>query len=453
MTETNRVTLHPRSVGALPIPAHGYYRTWDTVKEGLHVVVTSRGARVYRVRYRLPDNRRVDYVIGSVEDVGLAKAREKAEQVTEDAKTAKPGQDPQRVKVRARKDESFGMLADRCLDSLPLRPNTKRQWTGILKNHLRPRFGALKPADIERKAIREFIGTLGRKKPVLAARAYELMRRVFSWGVKQDAITGSPFVGLEKPEMVAHADAHERERTLNRAEVYSLFRVLQDSRFTEGGFDLYIRLLFETAVRRDEMLKAAWSEVDFGAGFFTVSQLRYKSKRPHQVPLSTAAVAALRVLQKREREKAALGETRELIRQAKRAGEKTDTLDDREAIQQKRLRELEASDYVFPGTDAKKARVSPQRAFEDLRKRVGFKDWTLHDIRRTVATELDRMGVAPNIREAILGHAPDKLTRTYSKHVPLLEMRQALQKWSERLEEIITTAPTVATFEAKEASA
>jgi integrase len=448
-----RTTFHPRTVGSLPLPASGRICHWDAGSKGLFVRATSNGSRTYKVRYRTPDGRKVDYTIGPVEDVSLGNARKKAGEVRDEAKTAKPGQDPQRVKVRARKDESFGSLADRCLEALPLRPNTKRQWTGILKNHLRPRFGALKPAEIERKAIREFIGTLGKKKPVLAARAYELMRRIFSWGVKQDAIVGSPFVGLEKPEMVAHADAHERERTLNRAEIYSLFQALQKERFTEGCFDLYIRLLFETAVRRDEMLKASWSEVDFAAGFFTVSQLRYKSKRPHQVPLSTTALAGLRVLQKREREKAALAATRESIREARRAGDNTDALDGREAIQQKRLKALEASDHVFPGTDAKKARVSPQRAFEDLRRHVGFKDWTLHDIRRTVATELDRMGVAPNIREAILGHAPDKLTRTYSKHVPLLEMRQALQKWSDRLEEIIATAPAVATFQAQEASA
>ena len=394
----------------------------------------------------------MDFTIGSVEDVSLGNARKKAAEVRDEAKTARPGLDPQaeKVRARARVDVTFGVLADRCMAALSLRPNTERQWKGIIKNHLIPKFGNMGPGAIERKTIREFIRTLGQNKPVLAARAFEVMRRVFSWGVAEEEIHGSPFVGLKKPERVMAADSRERERTLNRAEIHSIFQALQDPRFSSNGFDLYIRLLFETAVRRDEMLKATWSEVDFAAGFFTVGQLRYKSKRPHQVPLTKSAVTALKALKGRAGERAALAAIRGRLQDAN--ADDRPGLEVKEAILVTRIPKAEASDYVFPGPNAANPRVSPQRAFEDLRRRAGFVDWTLHDIRRTVATELDRLGVAPQIREAILGHAPDKLTRTYSRHVPLLEMKKALESWSERLDALIKEAPSIHSFPEKAAS-
>lgn len=443
MGKTEKTTLHPRTVGAIPIPPSGYTRTWDSVAQGLHVVATSRGARVFRVRYRLPDNRRVDFVLGNVEDVSLAKARERARELIEESRVAKTGEDPQRMKVRerSRTEATFEAVANQCLDSLSLRPTTARQWRGLVANHLVPRFGKLKPEDIERRDIRAFVETLGKSTPVLAARVFEVMRRIYSWGVEHEVLRGTPFVGLRKPAKVQEADNLERDRYLNRAEIHAVFAALTHPGSKMGGFDLYIRLLFETAVRRDEMLKATWKEVDLDAGFFTVATVRYKSKKPHQVPLTKAAVAALTAIRNQDHAKAVLA----AIRAEKAIADETrrEVLEHEEALLVARMKEVARSPYVFPGPDASKPRTSVQRAFERLRRRVGFDDWTIHDLRRTVATELDRLGVAPNIREAILGHAPDKLTRTYSKHVPLLEMRAALEKWSGELQSIIDTPPSV----------
>ncbi len=443
------VTLHHKNVGNLKQPVKGRIRHWDDAMPGLHVLATPTDL-IYKARFQRPNGTKIDFRIGRVEDWSLSAARDKADKVIKAAKSAEPGDDPQFKKLKAKtKDETFGVLARACLESLSLRPSTAKNWGGIVKNYLVPRFGNMNTAEIDRRMIRDFTEKMGKTKPVQAARAFEVLRRIFSWGVETERLRGTPFVNLKKPEKVMAADSHERERTLNRAEVHTIFHALQDPRFTVGGFDLYIRLLFETAVRRDEMLKATWPEVDFAAGFFTVGQLRYKSKRPHQVPLTKAATSALRTLKNREREKAALVDIKARLKGA--AGADRDTLEARRKVLEDRLKKCETSDFVFPGPKAAKARVSPQRAFEALRARAGFEDWTLHDIRRTVATELDRLGIAPQVREAILGHAPDKLSRTYSKHVPLLEMRRALEKWSAKLDEIIKTAPSVENFEAKAA--
>ena len=346
-------------------------------------------------------------------------------------------------------DLTFATLADSCLASLSLRPTTARQWRGLVKNHLAPRFGRLKPAEIERKAIRDFIEKLGQGTPVLAARAFEVMRRIFSWAMEHEEIKGSPFVGLRKPEKVQDADSVERDRRLSRQEIHAVFSALQRPRFKLNGFDQYVRLLFEMAVRREELLKATWKEVDHGAKFFTIGTLRYKSKKPHQVPLTRAAEAAFLALKRQDSAKAHLAALVEQMRSAD--GHEREALESEADTLKKRIEEVATSPYVFPGPDTSRPRSSPQRVFGELRRQVGFEDWTLHDIRRTAANELDRLGVAPHIKEAILGHAPDKLMRTYSKHVPLPEMRRALEAWSEELGRIIEEAPSVHEFQTKTA--
>jgi len=449
MNKAKRKPLHPRTVGSTPLPASGYTRTWDTVERGLHVVTTAKGARVFRVRYRLADNRRVDYLIGNVKDIGLTKAREKAHDLTEEARVAKEGEHPQAVKIRerGRVDLTFGALADQCLASLALRPSTLMNWTGIHKNHLRPRFGRISAADIDRRMIREFTEKMGKATPVQAARAFEVMRRVYAWGVETERLRGTPFVNLRKPPKVQEADSLERDRYLSRAEVHAVFVALKHERSKAGGFDHYVRLLFETCLRRDEMLKSSWKEIDLDAGFFTVATLRFKSKRPHQVPLTKAAVAALTAIKEQTHAKAELAAIRSAMATADE--HQREILDHEERTLLARMKAVAASPWVFPGPVASKARTSVQRAFERLRRRAGFVDWTVHDVRRTVSNGLAQLGTAPHVKEAILGHAPDKLARTYSNHVPLLEMRAALEKWSQELQRIIDTAPSVHQFKSQ----
>jgi integrase len=70
-------------------------------------------------------------------------------------------------------------------------------------------------------------------------------------------------------------------------------------------------------------------------------------------------------------------------------------------------------------------------------RRLGVKfgpAWTAHDLRRTARTHLSKLGVAPHIAERILGHTHADVAAVYDHHDYLPEMREALSKWSARLE-------------------
>ena len=68
-----------------------------------------------------------------------------------------------------------------------------------------------------------------------------------------------------------------------------------------------------------------------------------------------------------------------------------------------------------------------------------IKPWHLHDIRRTVATNLARMKVPPQVTEAILNHRGSRggVAGIYTVYSYDAEKRQALRKWAKHVERLV----------------
>jgi integrase len=76
------------------------------------------------------------------------------------------------------------------------------------------------------------------------------------------------------------------------------------------------------------------------------------------------------------------------------------------------------------------------KAKSQLDELSAVSDWTLHDIRRTVATRMAEMGVAPHVIERILNHASGQISGValvYNRARYIEEMRAALELWERRL--------------------
>jgi integrase len=77
-----------------------------------------------------------------------------------------------------------------------------------------------------------------------------------------------------------------------------------------------------------------------------------------------------------------------------------------------------------------------------LDKASGTTGWTLHDLRRTFATKLAELGIAPHVIERILAHSGGTISGVaaiYNRHHFLPEMRLAMQKWETRLQALLST--------------
>ena len=67
----------------------------------------------------------------------------------------------------------------------------------------------------------------------------------------------------------------------------------------------------------------------------------------------------------------------------------------------------------------------------------GVTDWKFHDIRRTFATNLSKLGVDRFLLHRIVNHTDSGVTAIYDRYSYLEEKREALQKWADRLDDII----------------
>jgi hypothetical protein len=77
---------------------------------------------------------------------------------------------------------------------------------------------------------------------------------------------------------------------------------------------------------------------------------------------------------------------------------------------------------------------SAKREFDEI---VKLDAWTVHDLRRTVRTEIDKLGTLPHVCEAVLNHLPEKLIRTYNRNTYEAEKRKALDLWAHHLKTIV----------------
>jgi hypothetical protein len=73
-------------------------------------------------------------------------------------------------------------------------------------------------------------------------------------------------------------------------------------------------------------------------------------------------------------------------------------------------------------------------------QRSGVTGWTIHDIRRSVATKMGDIGIAPHIIETILNHQSGHKrgpAGTYNRSVYAREVKVALGLWHDHIRTIV----------------
>jgi integrase len=88
-----------------------------------------------------------------------------------------------------------------------------------------------------------------------------------------------------------------------------------------------------------------------------------------------------------------------------------------------------------------------KRRLDELMVREARRDiepWRLHDLRRTAATGMAEIGVAPHIVEAVLNHisgAKASVAGMYNKAQYAAEKKAALERWAAHIEALISGRP------------
>jgi integrase len=157
------------------------------------------------------------------------------------------------------------------------------------------------------------------------------------------------------------------------------------------------KLMLATGQRRGEVAGMRWSEVT--DGLWTIPKERAKSDRANAVPLSAVAKEIL------------------------------------ESVPQF------SGDYVFSGTSGKRPVSGYSNAKQRAEKMCDLQSWTLHDLRRTVATQMAGLGISGEVIGRVLNHAPRGVTaQVYNKHSYLPEKTRALEAWGRKLQTLTGSA-------------
>jgi integrase len=379
----NRIRITDLAISRLREP--GIY--WDTLLPRFGCRV-SPSSKVWLVTIGASKRR-----FGRFPELGVAEARAKAREILAD-----PGALEAHQQATADRENTFRAMAEQFLEhgrtkrGRPLRYNTARQYRLGLLSYAAPLHRHL-ITGITRQQVAAVIDQVARTAGTTSAmHTRAALSRFFGWCVARGYVEHNACTGTEGYSI------GKRNRVLTDGELARIWTATAEP----GDFNLIVRLCLWTGCRRSEAGGMRWSELVDGT--WTVPGERVKNHRVLVLPLPRQAVDAL------SRWPRVVGKP---------------TLFGRGAD-------------GFGGWFAAKRRLDA---------RLGFAQWDLHDIRRTVQTRLRGLGVNRDLVNRILNHAMGPIDETYDVNEYLEEKAEALQLWADKLSQIVTTnKPVVVTM-------
>lgn len=225
----------------------------------------------------------------------------------------------------------------------------------------------------------------------------------FNWCADDEIIPMSPY--RPKRVTIAVGERQSRDRVLTDDEIRAFWKATES--LGAAYRDVY-RILLLTGQRLNDIARASWPEISFEKKTLTVPAARFKSDRDHVLPLTDDVVTIL------------------------------------EGVKRwKNCPWVFSLDGKVPATIGHKVKSRlDEKMLAALREATGDDDveiasWVNHDLRRTVRTRLSELDVLDEVAEAVIGHMPTKLNRTYNHSDRLRVKLEALTRWQGALRAIV----------------
>ena len=378
---------------------------FDDEQLGLGVRVTnsaqqgSLDAKFYLAQYTVAGQKR-RIPLGSCSAIKLAAARDAVKVILGDvAKDRDPATERKDAAHEAKRKAAhdaltFNALLDqwKVLHLANKRERYAAEAVRAIKSAFAKHLGS--PAgDVSRAMVVRVLDGLAKDGKVAAASATgRYGRACFQWAVKRGSLEANPFANLPLTPVAS------RDRVLSDDELRAVWRATADL----GSFNLIVRTLVLTGQRREEVASMAWDELSPDLSTWTIPAARAKNGAAHIVPLSAQAQTILQVV----------------VRMARGPND--------------------GGVLVFPGEQGVYSGWSKSK--ERLDRRSGVSEWTLHDLPRTMATGLQKLGVRLEVTEAVLNHLSGSragIVGVYQRHEWADEKRAALNAWGQRVASIV----------------
>lgn len=360
---------------------------WDGEISGFGLKVTPNGKKTFLLQYRTLNHTARKPKIGDYPAMKPEKAREIARDMLTEVRK---GGDPSLTRQAKRRSRGEGTVEQFFEDYLSYKTKqgrrSSRQIKQVFTHNVLPVLGKRKVEDVTRTDVTKLIDSIAERSISVAGGTRRQLSAFYNWAIPRlpDG-TGNPVTNSGRPPEVKR-----RKRFLSEKELKLLWAVLEREK---EPWRTGLRLMILTGQRLNEVLLANWEEFDLARKLWTIPAERAKNGKTHLVPLSAAASKLIAALPTR-------------------------------------------SGRLFP-----KGTGLTSRAAKRIRVAMGdTPNWRWHDLRRTMATGMQRLGVQREVTEAVLNHISGTqagIVAVYQQHDWSAEKRDALNRWAKDVERVV----------------
>ena len=274
----------------------------------------------------------------------------------------------------------------------------------ILERTILPAIGDKAVSAVGKPEIHDMLNAvIDRGAPIAANRTLAVVKKLYRWALSRGYVDRDPCAGIAKPGAET-----TRDRVLSDDELADVWRAAEGMGWPFGQA---VQMLILTGARREEVGAMRWSEIDLAAKVWTLPAERAKNGVEHVIPLSAGAIGILAGLP----------------RIGKRDGF-VFTTTGKTAISGWSRAKANLDDAILKAMRKEDPKAEPAPG------------WTVHDLRRTVATGLAGLGVAMPVVEKILNHVSGSfggVAGVYQRFAFADEKRDALDKWAARVAVVV----------------
>jgi integrase len=365
------------SIKKLRVPENGRVTYTDDTLSGFGIRVTARGVKTFTLMY---GRKRKRVTIGRYPTILLSEARARARELLAQRTLGK--EDLPSIKFE---DAVPVFLASQYPEN-SLKPRTRLEAERVLRKHFLAPFRYEPLHTITTHSVTQIVDRM-RKTPSEARHAFAIIRLFFNWAERRRYVAKSPCWGVQPPKA-----SPPRERVLSTEEIKA---VLTAARASGSTFAIIAELLLYTGQRRGEIagLRHEWIAWDKRTITFPASMT--KNKRAHKIPFGAHVEG--------------------LLRNGKSKG------------------------ILFPGRGTDTPFDGWSKCKPKFDARCPLPHWTLHDLRRTFATNLAALGVPVHVTEKALNHVSGTtggIVAVYQRHTYENEVQQAMAAWGRYLDEL-----------------
>lgn len=289
------------------------------------------------------------------------------------------------------------------------RPTTAKEAERLYRSKVLPVWKGRPVSSIRRREIIDLLeGIRDAGAPVSANRTLALVRKFFNWCVEQELLETSPCSNVRAP-----TPELSRERELSTAELRLFWRGTERLSPVHRA---YMRMLLLTGQRRSEVSRMRWSELTEDGSGWKLSRDRTKNNKAHIVHLSPLARKELQGLIR------LTGKPDYVFTTGRqRDGENTHIsgFSKLKASLDTAMRKLAVEEAIAAGLDPAKL-PAPE-------------PWRPHDLRRTLAAGMQRLGIEERVVEKIINHEQGSrrgIISVYQVYGFEKERRAALDAWA-----------------------